>query len=178
VDAFSERLLSEERLLWTGKPSDGLQFTSMDLFLLPFSVVWIGFALVWTFIASRSGAGTFFVLWGMMFVVFGVTVMWGRFWFDAWLRERTRYAITDRRLLISRSGPFSMFTVLALERLPEARLTERGDGSGSIRFGQSNIFAGAGFGLWVPSLDSTPQLIGIPNARDVFDLVQCAAAGR
>lgn len=153
-------------------------FTAMDAFLLPFSVIWIGFAVVWTTSAAASGAGLFFVMWGLMFVAIGVTVMWGRFWFDAWLRGKTRYALTDHRLLISRSGAFGAFTAVSVDRLPEARLIERRDGRGSIRFGQANIFALGGFGSWVPSLDGGPQLIGISDARRVFDMVQNSAARR
>lgn len=153
-------------------------FTTMDAFLLPFSVVWIGFAVIWTATAASSGAGPFFVLWGLMFVVIGITVMWGRFWFDAWLRGKTRYALTEHRLLISRPGPFGAFTAVSIDRLPEARLIERKDGRGSIRFGQANMFAAGGFGIWVPSLDGVPQLIGVSDARRVFDMVQEAVARR
>lgn len=177
-DPFSGRLLPNERMVWSGTPATGLMFTPIDIFLLPFSVVWIGFAVVWTAMAATGGAGPFFVLWGLMFVAIGVTLMWGRFWIDAWLRSRTRYALTDHRLLISRPEPFGTFTAVALDRLPEARLTERKDGRGSIRFGQPNIFAAGGFGLWLPSLDGTPQLVAILEPRRVFDMLQHMAARR
>jgi hypothetical protein len=64
---------------------------------------------------------------------------------------------------------------LSLDRLPDATLTERADGRGTIRFGQSVSFQNGGLSAWSPALDPTPQFIAIENARSVFDLVQRTA---
>jgi hypothetical protein len=40
------------------------------------------------------------VLWGVPFVVIGQYMIWGRFLYDAWLKPRTYYGITNRRVLI------------------------------------------------------------------------------
>ena len=178
-EAFSGRLLPGERVVWSGRPARGVIFTARDIFLVPFSIVWVGFAIFWTVAVAATGAPLPMLLFGLAFVAFGSTLMGGRFWLDAWLRAGTRYALTDRRVLITRPKPFGDFTAVALDRLPDARLTERRDGSGTIRFGQAaSIFAGAGFGVWVSALDSTPQFVAIPEVRRVFDLVQSAAVGR
>jgi hypothetical protein len=177
-DAFSGRLLSGERVVWSGRPARGVMFTARDIFLLPFSVVWVGFAIFWTVAVAASHAPFPMVLFGLAFVAFGTVIMGGRFWLDAWFRAGTSYALTDRRILISRPKPFGDFTAVTLDRLPDARVSERNDGSGTIRFGQAaSIFGGMGFGIWVPALDSTPQFVAIPEVRRVFDLVQGATAG-
>ena len=47
-DAFRGRLLAGERVMWSGRPARGVMFTARDIFLVPFSVVWVGFAIFWT----------------------------------------------------------------------------------------------------------------------------------
>ncbi len=177
-DSFSGRLLAGERLLWTGRPSTGLLFTSRDFFLVPFSLIWLG-VVVSTF-GSMFGhgenfqaAGPMFILFPAVFLCVGLYVAFGRFAVDAWLRSATRYAVTDRRILIARSGPFSNFTALGLDRLPDTQLNEGGGGRGTIRFGsQTSLFGNRGFGSWNPALDPTPQFLAIENVRDVFNIIQ------
>jgi hypothetical protein len=179
IDVFADRLLAGERIVWSGRPATGVMFTPRDFFLVPFSVVWIGFAVVWTGAVAFSEAGLGFVFYGLVFVSIGVAIMGGRFFLDAWLRSGTRYALTDRRVLISRPRPFGDFIAVSLDRLPDARLTEGKGGRGSIRFGQSTSFFGTmGFSIWVPALDSTPQFVAVPEARRVFDLVQRSGGAR
>ena len=176
---FRDRLLPGERVVWSGRPARGVMFTARDIFLVPFSIVWVGFAIFWTVAVAAARAPVPMLLFGLALVAFGSTLMGGRFWLDAWLRAGTRYALTDRRVLITRPRPFGDFTAVALDRLPDARLAERRDGSGTIQFGQSaSMFAGAGFGIWVSALDPTPRFAAIPEARRVFDLIQGATVGR
>jgi hypothetical protein len=176
-EAFKGRLLPNERVVWSGRPYGGLLFSARDLFLIPFSVLWLGFAIVWTLTAWRSGdAG--FDLFGLVFVTFGLVVMVGRFPVDAWLRQGMTYAATNQRVLILKRRPNADFTALSLDRLHEVRISERGDGSGTVRFGPEQAlfaFGRTGFSLWVPSLDPTPQFIAIADAKRVFDTVQRSA---
>jgi hypothetical protein len=174
ADAFRGRLLPDERIIWSGRPATGVILTLRDLFLIPFSVFWCGFAILWTALAWGGGAGPF-ALFGLFFVAFGLIVMVGRFGIDAWLRQGMSYALTDKRVLILKNRPTIDFTAISLDRLPEARVTERGDGRGTVRFGPQRgllTFGGTGFSIWVPSLDPTPQFLAIADARRVFDLVQ------
>lgn len=123
--------------------------------------------------AAAAGAGPVFVLPISIFVVWGLAITFGRFWFDAWLREKTRYALTDHRILIFRPKPFGAHVSVAIDHLPEASLSERKDGIGSIRFGRLNIWVNKfwGWGSAVPVLGVMPQLVDIANASWVFDLV-------
>lgn len=175
IDVFDGLLLPHEAVLWSGVPGQGILFAPRDGLLIPFSLVWGGFALFWETTVLRSGAPAMFVLFGAAFVVIAVFIVFGRFPFDAWLRSRTAYALTDRRVLILRSGPWSSFKAISLDRLPEATLSESPGGRGTIRFGQpAPLFGryGAGFGMWIAALDPTPQFLAIPDAGRVFALVQ------
>ena len=83
--------------MWTGRPSAGLLFTSRDIFLVPFSLVWCGFAIFWESSAAwidgrdsvpvgqgpLSNTPTFFLLFGGAFVLVGLYFVFGRFIVDA-----------------------------------------------------------------------------------------------
>ena len=175
-NAISSRLLSGERLLWTGAPGQGLRLSSRDGLLIPFSLVWCGFAVFWEVsVLSTSRAPGFFPLWGLMFVCIGLYFVFGRFIVDALLRKDTQYALTDQRILIVRGGLFSKLTTLSLSNLPELRLSEGANARGTISFGNESAFGSRGFGVWSPSTSSTPQFFAIPAVRSVFDKIQLAA---
>ena len=188
-ELFTGRLLPGERIAWSGQPQQGLLLTGRDIFLIPFSLMWCGFAIFWTFtvssasvsVANRAaevnGAGGFFILWGLMFVAIGLYFVAGRFIVDAWVRRGLHYAVTDQRILIARGAPFARFTVLSMAKLPEIDLNEHANGRGTIRFGQPVAMRGNRGTALAVALDPTPQFLGIEDARRVFDLIQRAQAG-
>lgn len=172
-DPFQGRLLPGERIAWRGTPGRGILSTSSDIFLVPFSLAWCGFAIFWTVSATGNRAPDFFTLWGTMFICLGVYFVAGRFVVDAWIRRGTAYALTDRRILILRGPPFGKLIAVSLTQLPDVSLSERRDGRGTIRFGaELSMFNNRKASAWAPSLDAVPQFIAIEDARRVFDLVQ------
>ena len=59
VDAsqvITRELGADESLLWSGQPRKGIAFRSSDVFLIPFSILWGGFAIFWE--TARPLAGT------------------------------------------------------------------------------------------------------------------------
>jgi hypothetical protein len=172
---LTDRLLTGERTLWSGRPAQGLLLTGRDAFLIPFSFLWGGFAVFWESTVLTQPNTGYFGLWGIPFVLVALYLIVGRFLLDAWMRAGTLYAVTNRRILISRSGPFAKFTALSLDRLPDASISENAGGRGTIRFGPAQTFGGRNsMSSWTPSLDPTPQFIAIENARSVFDQIQLA----
>jgi hypothetical protein len=173
-DDLNAGLMAGERMLWSGRPRTGLLLTGRDIFLIPFSLFWCGCLGFWTLGPGAAG-GLVFDRFSLALLTFGVALTFGRFPLDAWLRSRTRYTVTDRRVLTQRAGPLSNFTAVALDRLPDVRLKARRNGWGDIQFGQSQPlwgFGRTGLSVWLPSLDATPQFLAIPDARKVFDLIQ------
>lgn len=98
-------ITSGEHILWRGKPGEGNLVTAQDVFLIPFSIVWCGFAVFWTIIASRAGA---FALLGIPFVCVGVYLLFGRFIWTGYIRKRTLYVITDRKIVRKRGNKIDM----------------------------------------------------------------------
>ncbi len=173
---FTGRLLDGERVIWSGRPGQGVRLTSRDGLLIPFSLIWGGFAIFWEMLVMQHPAPFFFWLFGVPFVLAGLYLIAGRFVVDAWIRSKTSYAVTNRRILIARSEPFGKLVSLNLDRLPDVELQEDGNGRGTLRFGPATPFWGyrgwGGFALWTPALDPTPQFIAIDNAQSVFNQIQ------
>jgi hypothetical protein len=89
---------SDENILWTGHPDRSRIFSSNDLVIVPFSLVWGGFAIFW--MAGASSVDPVFALFGVPFVLIGQYFIWGRFLYKRWDRARTLYGLTDQRVVV------------------------------------------------------------------------------
>ena len=141
-------LMSGESLQWAGMPNPSVVFHSDDWFMVPFSLLWGGFAIFWE--AGVLGywqngtkahpAPTFMVLWGIPFVIAGQYIIWGRFLWEAWLKRRTHYAVTNRRVLILQEGWKRHIRSCDLESIPE--INREGERSGTLWLGPRSLFSG------------------------------------
>jgi hypothetical protein len=164
-----------ERLVWAGRPKQGLMFRTSDIFMIPFSLMWCGFAVFWELSVLGAGAPLLFKLWGVPFVLVGLYFVVGRFLADARIRRHTVYGITDNRVVI-RSGLFSQrLNSLSLRTLSGVSLDESNNGRGTIYLGPRNGWQEWQYGTWLPSGNSgTPKLIEIDDAKRVYDDLMAA----
>ena len=175
-------VLDGERVIWSGSPRQGWFLAPSDGLLIPFNLLWGGFAIYWESSVLRSDAPLMFRLWGVPFVLVGLYLIVGRFAVDAWFGGKARYALTNRRILIGRSGPWGNFTALSLDRPPAVQLRQQANGRGTLRFGPlaaSPLGWGGrgGNGSLAPALDPTPQFIAIEDAQGVVNQIQSAIRG-
>ena len=131
----TRELASGERLLWSGQPRRGVRLTAADAFLIPFSLLWGGFAIFWEYSVFQSNTPFFFRLWGIPFVLMGLYLILGRFFVDASRRSRTYYGLTDLRVLIIGGSRLRSVTSLELGKLAQLGISEHSDRSGTISFG-------------------------------------------
>lgn len=166
---FSAYLGPREVVRWSGRPQQGVVFGSEDLLLIPFSIMWCGFALVWEGMAVFSGAPIFFVLWGVPFVCVGLFMVFGRFFWDAYQRAHTWYALSDDNALILRGGEL---TSIDLRTTAEIRYKDHGS-CGTISFGADPIAWTRGASV---QRRSAPQFFRVRDADGAYRLIQNARA--
>lgn len=175
--SIARELDAGERLLWSGRPVQGVRLQRSDALFIPFSLLWGGFAFFWEFMVLRDGAPLFFRLWGIPFVLVGIYLIVGRFFWDAWRRARTMYGVTDRRIIILSNAPSRSTRTLNLKGLREVTLTERRDGSGDIVFGMPPLFGWHSTrGGWPGTGARGPTFELVPRAREVYNVVRQAQA--
>lgn len=143
-------LMSGEGVLWTGRPNPGMRMHSEDWYLFPFSVLWGGFAIFWEAgvlgywgSSARGGVSIFMAVWGIPFIVIGQYMIWSRFLYDAFLKRRTYYAVTDRRVLVLQEGLRRKTSWIYIRSIPT--IAKEGSTTGSLWFGPKlPIFGGRG----------------------------------
>jgi len=174
-DVYTElrsNLDPNESLLWAGKPQSGIVFRNSDIFMIPFSLIWGGFAIFWFVTALASGAAFFFAAFGIPFVLVGLMMIFGRFFLDSYMRKNTYYGLTDKRIII-KSGIFSKsIKSLNIKTISDIEYTEKTDGSGTINIGPKNPFQHWGNGMnWMPNTKGNPSLELIENVRKVYNQI-------
>jgi hypothetical protein len=172
-------LSTGEHVQWLGRPDASKHFNAGDLYLVPFSILWAGFAVFWEATAIASGAGPFFALWGIPFIVIGLYLVIGRFFYEAYRKRHTLYAVTDRRVLsVVQRRRGETVDATYLRAIPTISTSVDSTGRGSVQFGNTSQF-----GAW--SANSGMEFFGrgntattgvafydVDDARAVADLVE------
>ena len=134
-------MTGDEYILWKGKPERGHLVNGGDVFVIPFSIVWCGFALFWEMTAISSGAPTFFALFGLPFIAVGLYLVFGRFIHTAYMRKRTAYVITNKKIIRLRGNKIDM---LDGKHLPVMHIEAYKDGTGTVQFGETIYYRRGG----------------------------------
>lgn len=172
---FQGELPSGERLLWSGQPKQGFTFRSDDWYMIPVSLLWMGFVIAWE-VRSVSRASTCFALWGLPFILIGLYLMFGRFLYDNVRRRRTYYALTNERIIIVSGISTRNVKSLDLRGLTEVNLTQTTGGRDTITFGPliPTVWFGSGYSRSTAQQATSPQFEMINNAREVYEQIRRA----
>ena len=156
-----------------------------DIFIIPFGLIWGGFALLWEaneivqlliFDKDYSFAiGLVHILFGLPFVFVGVYLVIGRFVFKKRDKKNTLYVVTDKRILIIKDSP-ERVTPLYINQIDSINKSISGSGLGTIKFGIDSPFHRfySNTGLEVPWLfhgGSAPAFYDIHDTEAVFDIL-------
>ncbi len=175
---IQKELGPDEDLLWAGRPKQGIVFRSEDIFFIPFSLLWGGFAIFWEVMAIRAvlagmkkGELEVIILpiFGIPFVIMGLYLIFGRFFIDAMRRKNTFYGLTNKRVIIV-SGLFGRkVDSLNIDGITELSFAEKSGGYGSITFGRTDKLSSSyTASAWPGAKNSIPMFELIPNAKDVY----------
>lgn len=180
--AIQSELTSGESVLWSGQPSRSVLFHREDLFFIPFSLLWGGFAIFWEagvagYWGSNShpeGPWIFGMIWGVPFVLIGQYMIWGRFLFAAWRKKRTYYAVTSRRVMAVQDGWKRNMASAYIDTLPTLIKASAAKSTTTLRFAQAEpMWTGRrGWGVWDGlAIGDVPTFIDIEDADYVYHLV-------
>jgi hypothetical protein len=180
--AVLPELTSGETVLWAGQPNASVIFRKEDVFLIPFSLLWGGFALFWEgSVAGYWGPSNkshepwlFGLIFGGVFVVIGQYVIWGRFVTSAWKKRRTHYAVTNRRVIAVQNGFSRKMASAYLDTLPTLFKEGGRGGVGSLMFmsPQPLWSRRSGWGAWDGmAMGETPEFRDISDVDAVYRLV-------
>ena len=184
-DAFmspvARELSAGERLLWKGRPRGGLRLRASDMFQIPFSLFWVGFAIFWEYsvlflVPRHDAAGWSGPVFGIPFVLFGLYMAVGRFFVDAKMREATEYAVTNRRAIIVSSLFSTKIKSVDLKSTPEITVDEKADRSGTITFGtvQNQNYGRGRSNVSFTGGSVQPAFEMIEDVRQVYGIIEQA----
>jgi hypothetical protein len=160
-----------EKLVWSGRPGQGIVFQPSDVFFIPFSIIWFAFAIFWETTVVQTGAPFFFKLWGIPFILVGLYMTIGRFFTEARKRSRTYYGITNDRIII-KSGLFNQSVKsLNIKTLSDLSFTQRKNGSGTITLGPPVYRQWSFKGPDIFGHNKGPQFEAIQNVKAVYDKI-------
>jgi len=168
-------LRPEERVVWSGRPRQGLRFHWVDYLDIPLTVAFSS-VLVWMAIGGDSALPPTV---GLIFVIAAALSLyrsWSRIVWDSSRRGRTFYALTDQRAFILEEGPRRRLQSIVLKDLSHLSYSEHRDGSGSVAWGRwmadtaarQRDYAWSFIGRRVPY----PTFEEIPDVRRVYQLAQ------
>jgi hypothetical protein len=147
---------------------------------IPFSLMWGGFAIFWEWSVlniprhANNAPGPFsligyiFPLWGIPFVCIGLYMIFGRFFYKVWIKKRTTYAVTDKRILVVTEGFRRQVQAQFLNQVPTINKSISSNGVGSLIFGNLSfggmMYANSGMGFW-----GTRMNMGVLGFYDIHD---------
>ena len=155
---INKYLTPDEYVVWNGRPSKGHLLTKQDIYMIPFSIMWCGFAIFWEISVLTHSSSFIGKLWGIPFVCIGLYIVFGRFIMKSYMRKETVYAITNKRIFFFRKNQIN---TLDYHTNLTRTITRNPDGSGSIYFGSAASAQNTSaqlFGQNAYELDNIPDI--------------------
>jgi hypothetical protein len=185
-EVIERHLEQTERVVWAAQPLQGVRLRPYDVFLIPFSLLWGGFAIFWELMAlgilfahgeSEGAPGALrimFPLFGLPFVLVGLYLIFGRFIVDARRRSRTFYGVTNERVIIVSGLISENVKSINLRTLSDLSMSQKSDGTGTITFGPTHPFASFfGGGSWPGAgAYASPSFELVQDVAHVYEIIR------
>ncbi len=156
ADELRPELADGEPVIWSGRPLQGLRLRASDWLFVPLSLAWCAIFLP----VSDTLSNPQDHLLELLLILAGAYATVGRFFVDAFNRERTLYAVTDVRVIIIAGFPKRTVRSVPIRNLPEITFTESPNRTGTITFGSS------------PWRNVAPRFELLPDVRRVYERVR------
>jgi hypothetical protein len=166
---------ARDKVLWTGRPVQGLRLSPADKVLVPFSLAFTGFLFLVFQSMRANDAPSFVYIPLMLFVAVAAYLLGGRFFYDAFRRSQLSYGLTNRQVVIVHGNVGPTTECLDLSTLPPMTLVPDGANSASIWFGAppSGLLPGIGAVQGQGRLGA-PYFDRIENAQSVREQILAA----
>jgi hypothetical protein len=138
-EAITPEIGPAERLVWAGRPRQGLLVGAGGALLTLLGLLVMGLTLYAEASLVEHDLPLELGLVGLPFFAAGLYLAAGRLAYDRWRRGRLYYAVTDQRALILRDGGARKLRSIDLDRPDDIVVEEESDGSGTIVFGAPMI---------------------------------------
>ncbi|MBN4064444.1 hypothetical protein JYU04_01760 [Dehalococcoides mccartyi] len=153
---FSNELMTGEKVIWAGKPTNPPLFINYDLFIIPFTFLWLSVPISILFSNSdeSSTVALPIMIFPYIFMIMGLYLLVGRFIYKRWMQARTRYALTDRRAMSLEPSIFGGESLRTADLKQTNQISKKTmkSGRGSIAFGGRSgiigIYANSGLDLF------------------------------
>lgn len=164
---FKAYMSNDEYIVWKGKPEKGHLLAYEDILVIPFSIIWCGGALLWTFIAFSEMIASF-ILIGIFFSTVGLYISIGRFVHKIHRRKNTRYVITNKKVLVCYKDRISVINRSCIFQM---HMKTYKDGNGNIIFTDDTPFSKD----WDGILDFLSEKVSLQNISDVYSVYKILA---
>ncbi len=136
-------------MLWSGRPNLARREEPRDRGTALFAYTWTGAVAVWWVVALpavlRGDMPPIVLVGTLPHVLLAVWLTWGRNAYNARLKERLSYVVTDRRAIaVERRSGGSLVTAVELRNMRRIDESVREDGSGSLMFHKDPFPLGGG----------------------------------
>lgn len=165
----------DEQLLWTGRPSDGWHFRRNDWLAVIIYLMGFAVSAMACYAGIRNEGPIWFLIVFGAFGLFSIVALPLLLMRQRYLRSRTRYAITDERILVVVSGSPSSLREYLVSETNRLDIANYRDGLSCVFFRDEYLAIG---GKVIER--NSPAEIGLEFIRDgdqVLDTLEKLGAG-
>jgi len=175
MDNDLKDLLRGEKLIWSGKPKQGIIFRKNDLLIIPFSIFWLLFCFLAINTILKTQVPNFLLFVVIPFALLGLFLLFGRYILDLKRRNKIKYWLTDQRIVIQGEKLKNEFKSISTKDLKYVEYKPKKIGFGTIILGDDRKKS-FGRGIKIEELywlnpKRSSRLEYIENPNDVLDKI-------
>ena len=163
-DFCKSYLIEDEYVLWKGRPDKGNWINGSDVAMSLFGIMWLGFCA--PFIRSiLLLPSIMMIIWFIPFLFIGVYMALGKFIQKMYLRNKTFYVITNKKLMIKSGRRIQMYNG---KDLPPMEIKIHKNGNGTILFSEMIDRGRRRYRMYV----MLENLVDVDKAQKAIDIMQ------